>query len=497
MEVLSLCIHRRINCSPCFRYHWRCDQLNLSHLCFADDLLLFCNGDENSVLTLHDALSDFESLSGLTASVSKSKIFLSGVDVNSTESILRIMNFHVGTCPVRYLGIPLITTKLRMQDCSPLIDRIEARIKSWENKVLSFAGRLQLIQSVLSSIQVYWASHLILPKKVLKDIEKRLRCFLWAGNCSGKAAAKVAWSDICLPKSEGGLGIKDLHCWNKALMIRHIWNLVSGSSNLWTNWVKVYLLRNNSFWNAPHPAVCSWNWRKMLKIRELCRSFFANIIGDGRSTSLWFDNWHPLGPLTLRWSSNIIADSALSTSAMVSDVIYNNNWRWPSLSHELLEIRVSLTQIIPNSEVSDSVRWTLSSNGVYSTSSAWNALRFSRPIVPWYHLVWFGSCVPRWSFILWLAIRGRLSTMDRHFIPWAAANWKGKSLSIAIKKLALQAAVYAIWRERNNRKFRNESLPSAVVFKAIVESMRLCLLSWKIPPSPSNSYIIHEWRLPS
>ncbi|XP_062019559.1 uncharacterized protein LOC133736137 [Rosa rugosa] len=85
----------------------------------------------------------------------------------------------------------------------------------------------------------------------------------------------------------------------------------------------------------------------------------------------------------------------------------------------------------------------------------------------------------------------------QHFIPWAAANWKGKSLSVAIKKFALQAAVYAIWCERNNRKFRNESLPSAVVFKAIVESMQLCLLSWKIPPSPSNSYIIHEWRLPS
>ncbi|KAL6205027.1 hypothetical protein ACLB2K_022292 [Fragaria x ananassa] len=359
MEVLSLCIQRRINCSPCFRYHWRCDQLNLSHLCFADDLLMFCNGDENSVRTLHDAFSNFESLSSLKANVSESKIFLAGVDGNSSDSVLQVTNFSLGTCPVRYLGIPLITSKLRMQDCSPLLDRIETRIKSWENKVLSFAGRLQLIQSVLSSIQVYWASHLILPKKVLKDIEKRLRCFLWAGNCSGRAVTKVAWSEICLPKYEGGLGIKDLHCWNKALMISHIWNLVSSSSNFWTDWVKVYLLKGNSFWNAPLPSICSWNWRKLLKIRELCCSFFVNIIGDGRATSLWFDNWHPLGPLTLRWSSNIIGKSGLSKSAMVSDVICNNLWRFPSLSRELLEIRVFLTHIIPNSEVSDVVRWTL------------------------------------------------------------------------------------------------------------------------------------------
>ncbi|KAK2658492.1 hypothetical protein Ddye_005025 [Dipteronia dyeriana] len=44
--------------------------------------------------------------------------------------------------------------------------------------------------------------------------------------------AKVACSDICLPKIEGGLSIKDLISWDKALMIRHLWNLVHGSNNL-------------------------------------------------------------------------------------------------------------------------------------------------------------------------------------------------------------------------------------------------------------------------
>ncbi|KAL6205028.1 hypothetical protein ACLB2K_022293 [Fragaria x ananassa] len=83
------------------------------------------------------------------------------------------------------------------------------------------------------------------------------------------------------------------------------------------------------------------------------------------------------------------------------------------------------------------------------------------------------------------------------FIFWVATNWKGNSLPVVILKLALQAVVYAIWRERNNRRFRNESLPPAVVFKGIVESIRLCLLSWKIPHTPSNSYIFPEWRLAS
>ena len=78
--------------------------------------------------------------------------WVAGMDDISKHQILQLFNFSLGSLPVRYLGVPLITFKLMLCDCSPLIDKTEARIKSWNNNVLSFAGRLQLIQSVLSSI---------------------------------------------------------------------------------------------------------------------------------------------------------------------------------------------------------------------------------------------------------------------------------------------------------------------------------------------------------
>jgi hypothetical protein len=89
---------------------------------------------------------------------------------------------------------------------------------------LSFAGCLQLISSVLLSLQVYWAKVFILPKQVIKLIEQKLNKFLWGGN-DFRTHAKVSWEKICAPKKEGGLGIKSIKVWNKASMINHIWNL--------------------------------------------------------------------------------------------------------------------------------------------------------------------------------------------------------------------------------------------------------------------------------
>lgn len=60
-----------------------------------------------------------------------------------------------------------------------IINAIIAKINKWAKKSLSCAGRLQLLRSVLLSIQVHWILHFILPKTVCLHIEKLLRNFLW------------------------------------------------------------------------------------------------------------------------------------------------------------------------------------------------------------------------------------------------------------------------------------------------------------------------------
>ena len=105
--------------------------------------------------------------------------------------------------------MPLISGKLTYKDCLPLIDKIVGRIHTWSAKHLSFPGRLQLIQSILFSIQMYWSSIFILPKKVIKAIEHHFNHYLWQGKSTGRGGIRVAWDTVCLPKREGRLGLRE------------------------------------------------------------------------------------------------------------------------------------------------------------------------------------------------------------------------------------------------------------------------------------------------
>lgn len=79
---------------------------------------------------------------------------------------------------------------------------------SWSNKCLSYAGRLQLIKTVIVGTVNFWSSAFILPAKCLDTIESMCNAFLWSGSPTQSHKAKVSWEDLCVPKEEGGLGVR-------------------------------------------------------------------------------------------------------------------------------------------------------------------------------------------------------------------------------------------------------------------------------------------------
>lgn len=86
----------------------------------------------------------------------KSEMYLVGVSDSVTGAIITKLGIFRGTFPFKYLGLPLTTRKLSFTDCKPLVEKIVARVKSWAAKLLSYAGSLQLVKTVLFGIQVYW-----------------------------------------------------------------------------------------------------------------------------------------------------------------------------------------------------------------------------------------------------------------------------------------------------------------------------------------------------
>ncbi|GKA24381.1 hypothetical protein Tco_0710414, partial [Tanacetum coccineum] len=126
--------------------------------------------------------------------------------------------------------------RLSVNNCRSLLDKIKSRVLNWKNKCLSYAGRLQLIASVLESIHVYWASVFLLPKTVIHDINKVLKSFLWSQGELSKGKAKVAWANICRPKTMGGLRLKE------------------------------------SIWAINEEVNDSWSWKNILRLRDEARN---------------------------------------------------------------------------------------------------------------------------------------------------------------------------------------------------------------------------------
>ncbi|KAH0776403.1 hypothetical protein KY290_007814 [Solanum tuberosum] len=73
------------------------------------------------------------------------------------------------------------------------------RITSWTTKFLSYAGRAQLIKSVLYAIQMFWSQIFSLPKKIIRTVEAMCRRFLWTGNIETSRKALIAWINCVGP----------------------------------------------------------------------------------------------------------------------------------------------------------------------------------------------------------------------------------------------------------------------------------------------------------
>ncbi|XP_019254861.1 PREDICTED: uncharacterized protein LOC109233438 [Nicotiana attenuata] len=159
-----------------FHYHPMCSRLYLTHLSFADDLLLFVRGDAASVALLHNSFNIF-----------------------SAATV--------------------------------------ARISSWTAKKLSYAGRIQLVQHVIFGIQAYWAQIFIIPAKVVKAIDAYFRSYVWSGENIITKKSLVAWDRMCAPRATGGLNLINLALWNKAAITKTCWELANKKDKLWIKWI--------------------------------------------------------------------------------------------------------------------------------------------------------------------------------------------------------------------------------------------------------------------
>ncbi|GKE61037.1 hypothetical protein Tco_1511404 [Tanacetum coccineum] len=133
----------------------------------------------------------------------------------------------------------------------------------------------------------------------------------------------------------------------------------------------------------------SWSWKKILKVRGRIKDHIIHRIGDGRNTSLWFDNWHAICPLSDFISKRKIHNTGLTLNAKVSEVIVNGSWIWPDCLTSEFDGLFAIDPPIITCDKLDKVLWK-TNYGMhmdFSVSTVYDDLRRGNLVVPWANLV--------------------------------------------------------------------------------------------------------------
>ena len=114
-----------------------------------------------------------------------------------------------------------------MPDWLPLIEKIKEKFATWKGKLLSLAGRVTLINSVICSTVVFWMFNFSLPSGIVKQIDKLLK-----------------WTSVCHPRDYGGMGITDIALLNKLLLCKWWWKLFTEAPKPWNILIKEGYYKN-------------------------------------------------------------------------------------------------------------------------------------------------------------------------------------------------------------------------------------------------------------
>ncbi|GLT74663.1 hypothetical protein SLA2020_464490 [Shorea laevis] len=390
--------------------------LSLSHLFFADDLMLFGEASAAQLSVIMNCLKDFAAASGLEINLHKSKLYVSpniqGAVANSLCSQCGIpLSATLGT----YLGVPILHGRVTPNTYKCILEKMQKKLAGWKRNTLSLAGRRTLVQAVTSAIPTYTMQTILLPKTTCAAIDTLNRKFLWGSDEGMHKPNLVSWEVICSDKNKGGLGIRMAQDHNRSLIAKLGWRLLSGDTSPWCQALQLKYLRHDSLMTATGTARASAIWRSILHCRDILELGMEWRIGMGENVNFWTDKWVASSPLsqflTGSWSPEAL-------HMRVSEAIKEGQ-QW---NHELLHYLLPPPQVeeilaIPLSSedcLQDKIIWKANAAGSFSVASAYHLIQDNKPALPLqdrrWKWIWKLECPERVRMFVWLLLRNRVMT---------------------------------------------------------------------------------------
>ncbi|KAK9733301.1 hypothetical protein RND81_04G058600 [Saponaria officinalis] len=467
----------------------------ISHLFLADDSIFFARANTNKCSTIANIISIYERASGQKINYSKSEVsFSKKVPSNVREEIKNILQAQEVDKYEKYLGLPTIIGNKKKAIFASLKDRIWKKVCGWKEKMLSMSGKEVLIKAVTQSISTYLMSLFHIPEGVIDEIHAAMAKFWWDSTEERKKIHLLRWEKLCLPKSIGGMGFRDIRVFNLTLLAKQIWRLME------------YL--ESFIWCAKSLLLEGLKWR----------------VGNGECIHVWSDAWLP-GQSSSRVPTPL---SGANLELRVTDLIDTKNYCWKEddLSSNMTEDDIKLVRelLISTRLHVDTLFWWPSSNGIFSVKSAYylgmrgrlSGVSLAPSVLEnqdgvWKR-IWGLKIPPKLSHFSWRACVNILACFEVRPI-WEQSEFAAeieeapneacsKKLAWIIQKLDQDkgglfiAMAWAAWTIRNQRLFEEEPPdPSCTLldFTRLVEDYRKYAKEVYARPSVLRATCIVKW----
>jgi hypothetical protein len=306
-------------------------------------------------------------------------VFSKNVDSPSKAEVKSIFPVQDMLPNAIYLGHPLIFKHSdRTQAYNFIINKFKAKLTKLKAHKLNHAGRLTYISSVLSSIPIYYMTTILFSKKFISKITSIIRNFWWLGvqdESENSGFSFRSWRDICRPKKEGGLGIRDLMTVNRSLLLNAAWKIATSKNAFLSEVLKSKYHPDTSFWKAGNNTTKSAFWSSIMNVKDILIKNCTVQIHKGDSSiwsTPWCDIWNDIYnhlklPVTVNTLPNCIADlwnqgTYNWNSSLINQIFYN-------------QAANAIQNIVPvQSTCADTIKWKPSGKEECSTKEAFRFL---------------------------------------------------------------------------------------------------------------------------
>ncbi|XP_057419024.1 uncharacterized protein LOC130713256 [Lotus japonicus] len=409
------------------------ENLAINHLQFADDTLLFCKNSELQLENICNMLISFLFASGLKVNYGKSMLIGCNIPELEVERLAALHGWSTGVLPIQYLGVPLGGNPRRVDFWKPVIEKLRCRSRNWNSKFISLSGRLVIIKSISCSIPMFPMSVFKAPKRIMAEIEKILRSFLWGSDNGRRRVNWIGWDQVCKNKEAGGLGLGFISWRNKALLLKWAWKYGTNINCLWRKIViEKYKLDQNSLL-LHNERISRGGWSKMMGdvfnvlIEDdlMSLSFGKSIlvsVGDGKHTNFWNDPWTYNEPLRVSFPRIFALCDTRATLLAEVGKFHEGKWQWNlPFRRQFFDWEVAvyedfvrtINSITPSVGENDSIVWCLNQSGIFNVRDAcrwveeqvfeseWQVPNTISKLVP-----------PKVGLFVWQAQKNKIATKD-------------------------------------------------------------------------------------